>query len=99
MSNFYEGQKVVCINDKFPVISTTELDKNIVGTQPSLHPKVGETLSINEMLGDEWLRFDKYDFESFNWWHYSRFRPIDEFEVTMSDQLKNECVALAGEIA
>lgn len=92
MSKFYEGQKVVCISDNFPVKSTTETDKSIVGTFPAIHPKVGETLIIDEMLGDEWLRFDKYDFESFNWWHYSRFRPIDEIEIKSESHELEGCL-------
>ena len=80
MSKFYEGQKVVCVSDNFPIISTTDADKTIIGTHPKNHPQIGETLVIDEMLGDEWLRFDKYDNESFNWWNYLKFRPWDEIE-------------------
>ena len=81
MSNFREGQKVVCISEDFPVHTTTKPDKSEIGTQAPIHPKKGETLVIDEMLGD-FLRFDKYDTDAFNWWHCSRFRPIDEIEVT-----------------
>ena len=81
MSNFYEGQKVVCISEIFPVHATTETDKSIIGTQAAFHPKKGETLIIDEILGD-FLRFDKYDTDAFNWWHCSRFRPIDEIQIT-----------------
>ena len=85
-----EGQKVVCISDNFPVKATTKSDKSIVGTRPLLHPQIGETLVIDEMLGDEWLRFDKYDNDSFNWWHYTRFRPLDEFEITLSESISEK---------
>jgi hypothetical protein len=94
MNRFYEGQKVVCINDNFPVKATTEKDKSIVGTHPAWHPQKGETLVIDEMMGDEWLRFDKYDGESWNWWHVTRFRPLDEIEVLMIvEQELNRSVA------
>lgn len=81
MSNFFEGQKVVCISESFPVHATTEEDKSKIGTQATIHPKKGETLTIDEMLGD-FIRFDKYDTDAFNWWHCSRFRPIDEIQIT-----------------
>lgn len=89
MTNFNEGQKVVCISDDFPVKATTKLDKSIIGTQAPIHPQKGETLIIDEMLGD-FLRFNKYDTDSFNWWHCSRFRPIDEIEITSNiEQLES----------
>lgn len=85
MSSFFEGQKVVCISNIFPVKATTEQDKSIIGVQPDFCPQVGETLVIDEMMGDEWLRFNKYDTDaSYNWWHTTRFRPLDEFEITAS---------------
>jgi hypothetical protein len=94
MSKFNEGQKVVCINDNFPVKATTEANKSIIGTIPTAHPQKGETLVIDEMLGDEWLRFDKYDGHSWNWWHSSRFRPLDDFEIMLnSDQNPERSVA------
>jgi len=84
MSNFYEGQKVVCISENFPVHTTTEIDKSIIGTQAPTHPIKGETLVIDEMLGD-FLRFNKYDTdESFNWWHSTRFKPLDDIEIIFS---------------
>lgn len=87
MSRFYEGQKVVCISESFPVHTTTETDKSKIGTQAPTHPKKGETITIDEMLGD-FLRFSKYDTDAFNWWHCTRFRPLDEFEVTTSSQIQ-----------
>lgn len=85
MDKFYKGQKVVCVNDNFPVQATTELDKSVVGTRPELHPVIGETLIIDEMMGDEWLRFGKYDGITWNWWHCTRFKPLDDFEITSSN--------------
>jgi len=84
MSNYFEGQKVVCISENFPVHATTLEDKSDIGKQAPVHPIKGETLIIDEMLGD-FLRFDKYDTYSFNWWHSSRFRPIDEIEIKLED--------------
>ena len=87
---FYEGQKVVCIHDIFPIIATTETDKSIMSKQAPIHPQKGETLTIDEMLGDEWLRFDKYDTHSHNWWHCTRFKPLDEFEITFESEIKQQ---------
>ena len=75
-AKLYTGQKVVCINSVFPVKATTDIDKSIIGMHPLIYPIEGEILVIDEMLGDEWVRFDKYDNESFNWWHESRFKPF-----------------------
>ena len=75
-NNFKEGQKVVCVSEKFPLIK--EYGGN--GKEPIKTPKIDEILTINEILGD-FLRFDKYDTdESFNWWKYDRFRDIKEYE-------------------
>ena len=82
--NFQEGQKVVCISESFPVIATTETDKSIIGIQAPSHPVKGETLVIDEILGD-FLRFNKYDGVSFNWWHSSRFRPLEHFPIVESE--------------
>lgn len=89
MSNFFEGQKVVCISESFPVHTTTLEDKSDIGKQAPIHPVKGEKLIIDEMLGD-FLRFSKYDTDAFNWWHCSRFRPLDEFEVTTSSQIEKQ---------
>jgi len=80
MSNFFVGQEVVCISESFPVHTTTEADKSIIGKQALIHPKKGENLVIDEMLGD-FIRFDKYDTDACNWWHSSRFCPLDEFAI------------------
>lgn len=92
MSKFYEGQKVVCINDYFPLRNTTEEDKSQIGKVPTIHPQLGETLIIDEMLGDDMLRFDKYDTDAFNWWRAKHFKPLDEFEITTSSKIeKQQC--------
>lgn len=80
MERFYEGQKVVCINDHFPQIRTTLEDKSQIGTLAPVHPVKGETLVIDEILG-VFLRFDKFDIDAHNWWHNSKFKPLDEFEI------------------
>lgn len=84
-NNFKEGQKVVCISERFPLHKTTQTDKSNIGTQATNHPKKGEIIVIDEILG-EFLRFDKYDTnESFNWWKADRFAPIDEAELSIDD--------------
>jgi hypothetical protein len=88
MERFYEGQKVVCISEDFPQIRTTNKDKSELGQQAIQHPKKGETLVIDEMLG-VFLRFDKYDTDSFNWWHNSRFKPLDEFKFSFQEETIN----------
>lgn len=82
---FYEGQKFVCISDNFPVVATTD-NKSLIGTQPNFHPKKGEILTIDEILG-EYLRFIKYDIHEethpeygFRWWKHTRFEPLLEIE-------------------
>lgn len=70
---FYVGQDVVCINDAFPLLTTTLEDKQNVGKQAEWHPMLNEKLTIDEMLGD-FLRFQKYDIgDHCQWWHKSRF--------------------------
>ncbi len=73
---FEVGGKVVCINGNFPWI------KKYGGKRaPSIKPKKGEILIIDEILG-EFLRFNVYDTsESFNWWIDNQFAPVDEFEI------------------
>lgn len=80
---FSVGQSVVCINDHFPLIMTTA-DKERVGTMPSVHPKLNESLVIDEILG-EYLRFDQYDCDDvnhpdygLNWWKHTHFAAIQE---------------------
>lgn len=89
MNPFHEGQTVVCINTNFPEMITTSEDKSRIGKIPPNHPKIGERLCIDEILG-EFLRFDKYDIpESFNWWKYTHFAPIDDqgIEESISELL------------
>lgn len=72
---FFEGQKVVCISEDFPLIkkySTIDIG------EAKETPKKNEIIIIDEILG-EFLRFNKYDTpESFNWWKYDRFAPLDD---------------------
>lgn len=71
---FYEGQEVVCINDSFPMVRTTNEDKSNIGQPAEFHPQKNEELIIDEILGP-FLRFDKYDSDEFGfqWWHHSAF--------------------------
>ena len=80
-NEFYEGQKVVCISENFPLIKKYGgTGKEAVNT-----PKKEEVLVIDEILG-EFLRFDKYDTEeSYNWWKSDRFAPITEEEIAMEE--------------
>lgn len=72
MCNFKVGQKVVCVDSNFPFIP------EYGGFDSAIKkPIKNEVLKIDEILGD-FLRFNKYDtIDSFNWWHSSRFRPLD----------------------
>jgi len=74
---FRVNQEVICINANFPCVITTEEDKSCIGKIPPTHPKKWEQLSIDEILG-EYLRFGKYDNESFMWWMHTHFKPLDE---------------------
>lgn len=89
---FTEGQEVICVSEDFPCFLATGEDKSPVGKQAPVHPKLGETIAIDEILGD-YLRFIKYDTdESFMWWHHSRFRAndaIDDEAATESIVKKN----------
>jgi hypothetical protein len=80
---FYEGQKVVCVSQDFPLIKKY----GGTGKEAQSTPKKNEILIINEILGD-FLRFDKYDTEdSNNWWFYNHFAPIDETEISIENLL------------
>ena len=81
-NEFYEGQKVVCISENFPLI-----EKYGGGKEAANAPKKEEVLVIDEILG-EFLRFDKYDTEeSYNWWKSDRFAPITEEEIAMEETI------------
>jgi hypothetical protein len=83
---FREGQSVVCISENFPVIKKY----GGTGEEATNTPKQGEVLVIDEILGG-FLRFNKYDTEeSFNWWYYNRFAPVNEKE---QEELINELVS------
>lgn len=95
---FKEGDAVICINEHFPVFQTTEEDKSIIGTMPKTHPKIGEQLVIDEILG-EFLRFDVYDGLNFNWWIHTHFKKSDE--MTEEDEVEaivNKNVRLFNEL-
>lgn len=73
-NNFNEGQRVICISEDFPLIK----EYGGSGNESKITPKKGESIEIDEILG-EFLRFDKYDTEeSFNWWKHDRFIPEPE---------------------
>lgn len=79
-----EQDKVICINDDFPFIKKYGGDEK----GASIKPKKGDILIIDEILGD-FLRFDLFDTpEQFNWWHKSRFRRIDDEELSCSAELE-----------
>lgn len=81
-NEFYEGQKVVCISENFPLLKKYGGDTEAKNT-----PKKDEVLIIDEILG-EFLRFDKYDTdESYNWWYFNRFAPISEEEIAMEEMI------------
>lgn len=88
---FTEGQRVVCISESFLVAITTETNRSIIGTHPNTHPVEGEVLTIDEILG-LYLRFDKYDNEAYNWWHHTRFAPVNEM---LQDEQIEELVSIA----
>lgn len=90
-----EGDEVICISEAFPEWKTTDEDKSRIGTVPANHPKKGEILTIDEVLG-EFIRFDKYDIPgSYNWWHHSRFRKIEDIEdEAAADAIVHENVKL-----
>jgi len=69
---FSAGQEVVCVSEDFPVITKYGGSSNPTKAKP----KKGEKLTVDETLGD-FLRFDKYDSETWNWWHHTRFRPVE----------------------
>lgn len=83
-----DGQKVICISEDFPLIEKYSTE----GSKPtSIHPKKGEVLTVDEVLG-AFLRFDKYDTPNqCNWWHHTRFAPIDENKIdeSVSELLQN----------
>lgn len=85
-NSFYVDQCVVCINDNFPMVITTG-DKSRIGTHADACPKIGEVLSIDEILG-EFIRFDKYDCHDethpdygWRWFKHTHFRAATENET------------------
>ena len=77
MKNLQEGKKVICLSDDFARVWETS-GSNYELTRK---PKTGEVLTIYEIQGD-FLRFRKYDKGNCcNWWHYSKFAPIDQKSI------------------
>ena len=80
-----QGDKVVCISEDFPQWKTTDEDKTKNGTQPNNHPRKGEVLIVDEVLG-VFIRFDKYDNDFHNWWMSDRFRKMDLQELMNGEE-------------
>jgi hypothetical protein len=80
-----EGDKVICISEKLPQWKTTGEDKGDIGTNPGSHPKINEILTVDEILGD-FLRFDRYDTDSYNWWKSDRFRKLSLQELMEEEE-------------
>lgn len=79
---FVEGDRVICISDRFPIIPKYSGDSTI---ETERKPTIGDVLIIDEILGD-FVRFDQYDSDSFNWWYWDRFARIDK----ALDEIKNK---------
>lgn len=76
-NNFKQGDIVVCISENFPLIEKY----GVTGEEAKFTPQKGETLKVDEVLG-EFIRFDKYDTEeSYNWWKFDRFAPVVDVET------------------
>jgi hypothetical protein len=77
---FNVGDYALCVNDNFPIVTTTG-DKSQIGSKPDIHPQKGEVCCVDEILG-EFLRFDEYDFnDSWNWWIHTHFKKLTQEEV------------------
>ena len=83
MKNMQEGKIVICVSDDFtPVWETGDNKQELIRK-----PTTGEVLTIYEIQGD-FLRFKKYDkYNCCNWWHYSKFAPIDQ--KVINDEIAN----------
>lgn len=91
-NDFKQGERVICINDNFPWIP--EFGGNGDNIEK---PKVGEILTVDEVLGD-FLMFEKYNTEtSTNWFFFNRFKRIDEENFKEhKDQLEIESKNFGG---
>jgi hypothetical protein len=89
MNPFSEGQKVVCISDKFPLVITTDEDKSDIGKQADLHPQKGDVYEIAEILG-EYLNFKQFN-TMYNtpWYHHTRFAPIQNMQEQVKEVIYN----------
>ena len=83
---FSPGCYVIVINDTFPITATTS-PKVEVGKLATVHPKKGDVLCVDEILG-EYLRFGEYDCNDqsdpeygWRWWKHTCFAPICEEDV------------------
>ena len=83
---FKSGDTVICINDRFSMVVTTA-DKSLIGTLPPIHPAIGESLVIDEILG-EFIRFDRYDCKDtslpdygWRWWKHTHFKKPDAISI------------------
>lgn len=84
-----QGDKVICVSENFPRWKTTDEDKTGIGLQPKIHPTKGEVLTVDEVLG-EFLRFDIYDTDSYNWWKSNRFRKLNLQELMEREETTEE---------
>lgn len=84
---FNQGDRVICINDKnFTIVITTEEDKSIIGKYATSYPKEGDILTVDEVLG-EFIRFDKCDNQSFNWFHEKYFTLLPYSNKAVQDKI------------
>ena len=88
MNQFIEGQKVICISERFELVITTESDKSNIGKQPSTHPIKGAVYEIDEILGD-FLNFKQFNIDGFMWFHYTRFAPVKAFSDVLNEFVSN----------
>lgn len=71
---FSAGNTVVCVKD-CPAVVHRSTDPALVGTVTERRPLKGAVLVVSETLG-EYLRFEEFDTDSFEWWFHSYFRPL-----------------------
>lgn len=97
-NDFEKGESVICINDNFPLIPEFGGNGDIVEK-----PKVGEILTVDEVLGD-FLMFEKYNTEtSTNWFFFTKFRRAQGSEYikmkngsTITTTITNNSIKDAG---
>lgn len=85
------GKSVICISDWFPLEYTELPDKSGLGKPLPLHPKKGEILVIYAIYEDEYLSFQKYNYDGcINWWLKSKFRLLDDIPIIMNIEIEEE---------